>query len=281
MILPLACFPTANKKRDGTYGRRSRCPECHRARDAAYPSRASGRVAAQKRARYEKLRRTARGRAKLRRQNRESQARRRALSAEARAGARAASLRYQRKRASTPEGREAENRRHRDRRAWLKENDPDGWVALLERDRRSYRRRMRFARARRRKRETARLAEANRRAQRLGSGYVYRPRGPALVDEESTIWLPVEPFRDYVEEKLAVEGQDVFGAEENLGGPLTAGQRFLARIGGGTDPRVLYRWRHELQRVDLDDVDRVLTAYEEPFLLDVLYPDIDARLAVA
>jgi hypothetical protein len=253
---PLEAFPTGNRRKDGTYGRRGRCPECWREKARRFPSALSGRAAERKAQRYRERRQDPAEVERMRRASRESGKRRRRTSPEALESQRRASREYQRRRRQDAAWREAENRRRREHRAYLREHDPDAWLRLCERDR----------------------AAHHRRKRQIRRDRIARPR------------LPITPLLEYVEEKIAGEAAALHVAGDvnvseaglvaalGLEGVLTPEARFCENV--GMDKRTLHAWRNVNERVDVDLVDRVLTAYGEPWLIEVLYPDIDELLAV-
>jgi hypothetical protein len=76
------------------------------------------------------------------------------------------------------------------------------------------------------------------------------------VDRERPVMLPIGPFRDWLEQQIALR-QDA--------------EAFAAEI--GIDSRTVWRWRHEAAEVTADMVDRCVCHALQPWLLREMYPD--------
>lgn len=90
----------------------------------------------------------------------------------------------------------------------------------------------------------------------VSRGYRNRKNSPHAVVREGSRRLPIEPWRNWLLERMDAEGK------EQLAFSL------------GVSDRIIWRWIHESEHADLDAIDRALCHRWTPWVLRELYPEI-------
>lgn len=260
-------FPACGKTKDGRIRRHAYCAECKRADEAERRA-----IYAKDERQRERKRRNAQDwyrrqmadpvlRARLQRKHRERQRRRRA-SAEGRERVNAASRAHRRRQRATPRGREKLRQQARTRRARIKE-DPERLGRERERQRRDREERMRDPVKRERDRQNRAIAYRLRR-ERAGFELTGRTHGTPRIDREGGGLLRVAPLVEFLEQYR----RDTALSIEDL----------CAKV--DIDPRQLWAWQNgEIESVQHDTADRVVTRLGMPYLLFVLWPELDEEVA--